>query len=68
MNMTYNTKHFCVPAVHVLFYTLTILQITNMLLRSVCNFGIQVNTSQITFYFESHLHIIFSFVFVFLNQ
>ena len=60
MNGVNDTKQiFCVSAV--LLYTITILQITLLLLDSVCNFGIQIYTSQMTFS-ESHLYIVFSFV------
>ena len=49
MNGMNDTKQiFCVSAV--LLYTITILQITLLLLDSVCNFGIQIYTSQMTFF------------------
>ena len=49
MNWMNGTKqNFCVSAV--LLYTITILQITLLLLDSVCNFGIQIHTSQMTFF------------------
>ena len=49
MNGMNDTKQmFCVSAV--LLYTITILQITLLLLDSVCNFGIQIYASQMTFF------------------
>ena len=49
MNGMNDTKQFfCVSAV--LLYTITILQIILLSLDSVCNFGIQIYTSQITFF------------------
>ena len=61
MNGMNDTKQiFCLSAV--LLYTITILQITLLLLDSVCNVGIQIDTSQMTFVSESHLYIVFSFV------
>ena len=49
MNGMNDTKQiFCVSAA--LLYTITILQITLLLLDSVCNFGLQIYTSQMTFF------------------
>ena len=64
MNRMNDTKQILCVSV-VLLYTITILQITQLLLDSVCNFGIQIYTSQMTF-FLNPICILYSCFFVLL--